>query len=1146
MVIKDAGSAQENVKKSISDLELVIVPEDGEESQTSRTWRHSDEAIFAPYDERNWSLFQLRDIFHNKAGLETLYEKYQIRLQHSYFIVYLLTQAFLSALTITIECIGLPAKEVMENVITHGLVMTACLSLLVVIYDEKLFLGTLSSGSVNDDRDSSRSSWVPKASAALVFVPLLAMQIVMAVKHANGREFMTHWNWSFYIVLVCYIFFPLKTSVIVDVLMMVGANALGLYFCFMTEIVFRQSFLDKRASIEAKCKREYEEETEEHLFSSIIPKTMVKELRESLREAVQAKDKDKEKGRDVLPSIPRKPFANLFARFHQNVSILYADIVNFTPLTVSMNEEDLVRLLNDLFGKFDEAVKEHNCLRIKLLGDCYYCVSGIPESTEKHAWNCVNVGLKMIAIIREVREQWGVKNLDMRIGIHSGSVYSCILGISKWQFDIWSTDAKIANHMEQAGQPGCVHISKATHKALGKDHGFYFETGRKDSYLEEKGVTTFFIPLSQNKFIPREERTSIQSGTMNRLLSLPNSQWLKPEEIQPFFIAFRDLKLECNFIKQPDMLIKYPIMAASILIIILGIIELLSEAEIEDIITWVATILVMLTMTFWAWIGSIHAKWLKWKKAEEHEESPMWKKIKKVPQRLIVSAWIRILLFVVSALGAILAATISIIVRCERTSVEKCSSLRVRNRFCLHPSFLVNIPFTFHFRFQYLTQEFALVLSTIFVFYRIHFLLKLGAMVVTLSAYGILVQKFFSEVSPGWDMNPVPQGKSPLFPHIHYLLVILLILHVIDRQSEYLFKLDYKWKRSLQEEQEEANLTRKVNRSLIFNILPAHLADRYLNPRYGNELYHERYRSAAVMFATILDFSSEGDTDFPARQGEPWAEDVPQDDVKNALTLLNDIISEFDRLLFSYKRVQKIKLIGTTYMAAVGLEPGENGSWDDDDDVTDLAAAHNSSTMVAFAIGLIDLLTKCNRGSNQEFSLRIGIACGPLIAGVVGAEKPLYDIWGDTVNMASRLESTGKRWEVHISEEVNSFLRRLNVHSLYRGLTEIKGKTQLIPTYFVDIKRFRNKGQHVIGLTNPDVPDSFHHQGPKRNSESRTSDWGTIYKKSLDSRNLCLRGSRASMGEHLQWRIDSPLEDLYETLVLDYDILPHEPPSNSE
>lgn len=93
-------------------------------------------------------------------------------------------------------------------------------------------------------------------------------------------------------------------------------------------------------------------------------------------------------------------FHELHVQRHNNVSILYADIVNFTPLSEQLTASNLVKTLNDLFGRFDQIAQENQCLRIKILGDCYYCVSGLPISRPQHAANCVNMGLQMIKAIR--------------------------------------------------------------------------------------------------------------------------------------------------------------------------------------------------------------------------------------------------------------------------------------------------------------------------------------------------------------------------------------------------------------------------------------------------------------------------------------------------------------------------------------------------------------------------------------------------------------------------------------------------------------------------------------------------------------------------------------------------------------------------
>lgn len=98
-------------------------------------------------------------------------------------------------------------------------------------------------------------------------------------------------------------------------------------------------------------------------------------------------------------------------------------------------------------------------LRIKFLGDCYYCVSGVPEHNPQHAKSCVDLGLRMIRDIREVRAQRNNLNIDMRIGIHSGSIMSGVIGACKWQYDIWSNDVNIANRLETTGVPGYASIN---------------------------------------------------------------------------------------------------------------------------------------------------------------------------------------------------------------------------------------------------------------------------------------------------------------------------------------------------------------------------------------------------------------------------------------------------------------------------------------------------------------------------------------------------------------------------------------------------------------------------------------------------------------------------------------------------------------
>lgn len=180
---------------------------------------------------------------------------------------------------------------------------------------------------------------------------------------------------------------------------------------------------------------------------------------------------------------------------------------------------------------------------------------------------------------------------------------------------------------------------------------------------------------------------------------------------------------------------------------------------------------------------------------------------------------------------------------------------------------------------------------------------------------------------------------------------------------------------------------------------------------------------------------------------EFYSESSANRDGLECLRFLNEIISDFDELLSKPKfcSVEKIKTIGSTYMAAAGLT---NTPVEDETKKVEMSYSHVRS-MVEFAIALMAKLELINTHSFNSFKLRIGINHGPVIAGVIGAHKPQYDIWGNTVNVASRMDSTGLLDKIQVTEETSQMVESVGYTVTLRGVIDVKGKGKLT-TYFVN------------------------------------------------------------------------------------------------
>jgi class 3 adenylate cyclase len=163
-----------------------------------------------------------------------------------------------------------------------------------------------------------------------------------------------------------------------------------------------------------------------------------------------------------------KTDSGVIADRFDSVSVLFSDIVGFTPLAESLSPEEMVEWLNDVYSEFDSLVQKHEVEKIRTIGDGYMAAAGVPFDREDHARALVLLAMDMKAHFEILPPIQG-QRASFRIGISSGPVVGGVIGTHKFQYDIWGDTVNTASRMESHGVPGRIHISAATHQLIQDD-----------------------------------------------------------------------------------------------------------------------------------------------------------------------------------------------------------------------------------------------------------------------------------------------------------------------------------------------------------------------------------------------------------------------------------------------------------------------------------------------------------------------------------------------------------------------------------------------------------------------------------------------------------------------------------------------------
>ncbi len=172
------------------------------------------------------------------------------------------------------------------------------------------------------------------------------------------------------------------------------------------------------------------------------------------------------------------------------VTVLFADVVGFTKLAAELGPRSVTNLLNELFEIFDDLAEKYKLEKIKTIGDCYMAVAGVPDRSPTHAQQMADFSLEALSILKSQNQKLS-RNLQIRIGMHSGTVAAGIIGRKKFAYDLWGDVVNVTNRLEGTAEPMKIHVSESVHARL--EDSYFFED-RGEVELRNRGkLRTYYL-----------------------------------------------------------------------------------------------------------------------------------------------------------------------------------------------------------------------------------------------------------------------------------------------------------------------------------------------------------------------------------------------------------------------------------------------------------------------------------------------------------------------------------------------------------------------------------------------------------------------------------------------------------------------------
>ena len=221
-------------------------------------------------------------------------------------------------------------------------------------------------------------------------------------------------------------------SLLIDVFFYVAAAVASLVGLRLLERNRRRVWHQRLVIEEQSAAIEMERAESDRLLLNVLPEAISKRLKRG-----------------------ESPIADVFS----DTSVIFADLVGFTPMSADLAPGEVITMLSGLFSMFDDLVADRGLEKIKTIGDAYMAVGGLPEPLADHAVRAVDLAM---AMLESTRASEHFPGLSLRIGIHSGPVAGGVIGTRKFAYDVWGNTVNVAARLESAGIPGRVHVSEET------------------------------------------------------------------------------------------------------------------------------------------------------------------------------------------------------------------------------------------------------------------------------------------------------------------------------------------------------------------------------------------------------------------------------------------------------------------------------------------------------------------------------------------------------------------------------------------------------------------------------------------------------------------------------------------------------------